>query len=126
MDGGVIVNPDLQKELLARLDALAAKLGVAASDLWAIYMRQAHIEGVQRVIGAVSFLLLTLGLTCLAIKLWRLKKRDGWSSDWEIGAVLIHVISAITTAVTVGMASQAYSCLANPGYWVLQQLMHRG
>jgi hypothetical protein len=38
------VPPALRDELFARLDAIAAKLGVAAEHLWEVLVRQAYME----------------------------------------------------------------------------------
>lgn len=39
------MSPELQKQIFERLDAMAAKLGVAAQYLWATLVRQSYVEG---------------------------------------------------------------------------------
>jgi heme/copper-type cytochrome/quinol oxidase subunit 2 len=124
------VNPDLQKELLARLDALAAKLGVAASDLWAIYGRQAHLQLLENLVGAIiSGVLTAIGI---GIGLWFLWKwlhsakdkryRDG---DQASLATLAFGVTLIPAIITVIDATSAFEIWYNPNFWILHQLIGR-
>jgi len=52
------MNPDLQKELFSRLDAFAAKLGVASAHVWGVLAKQSVMDGITDFIWAGSFILL--------------------------------------------------------------------
>ena len=56
---------NLSPEVLAKLDALAQKLGVTAQYLWAILVRQARIEAIQEIIC----LMISCAVVCVAA-LW--------------------------------------------------------
>jgi hypothetical protein len=61
-------TPLLSQEILSRVDALAAKLGVTAQYLWGVLIRQAKFEAVS--------IFLAIGACCLVTLLVFLKYRE--------------------------------------------------
>lgn len=65
------MESNLTQEIMIRIDALAAKLGVASEQLWAIFVQQAHIEGyLQLTASLVAF----TAATIYAVWGWRGKE----------------------------------------------------
>lgn len=50
------MNDEMQKELLARLDVLADKMGVTVEYLWGVLVKQAYVDGIRDVIIGVLLL----------------------------------------------------------------------
>jgi hypothetical protein len=112
------MTPDMQKELLARLDALAAKLGVTADALWQIYLSQAHIEGIQNIISGSIALGISIGLSVFGYKLIKKGLEDNYD-DFEFlcGGSIVCVVSLLVFFGAVAFGYSAYTELANPGFW---------
>jgi len=67
------MNSDMQQQILNRLDALAAKLGVAAKELFALYVKQVLITGWEAIVtGAVCYVVLVV---CLR-GMWNVTHKD--------------------------------------------------
>jgi hypothetical protein len=109
------MNDTLTKELLGRLDVVAAKIGVGAERLWGFLLKDAFVSGVQAyVIGAV---LLVIGL--LALKAGRSADADNREDDgicfYMLGVVLMF-LSVVMFVVWVGN-------FLNPEYVAFKTLM---
>jgi len=104
----------MQEELLKRLDALAAKLGVAAEHLWDVLVRQGQIEGMRGVVLAVVGFVVMLIAGRKAARAFR-ENRD----DATMGWVILCFLSG--GAALVGQADAWY--LLNPEYFALRQLL---
>lgn len=60
------MNEQLQQQLLQRLDALAQKLGIAATAIWNMYVQQARIDGLECVVFSVLSFVATGILSVIA------------------------------------------------------------
>lgn len=109
------MTPQIQQQIMDKLDAIAAKLGVAASALWAILLRQAKVEGWQDVFWACLCILAAGWLIYFAHKYVDKKECEGVS-------LLLYIPVIILTICLYNEIYEGISCLANPGYWALQQL----
>jgi hypothetical protein len=118
------MTPEMQKELLARLDALAAKLGVTADALWSLYLHQAHIEGIQDAIVAGVFGLLfviSLGIVVASL-LYAIS--DDFNDGFPVGCGIAGIVGTVGAAIAGSTyAFAAYSELYNPGFWAFSQLV---
>ena len=117
------MNTELTKELLSRLDALAAKLGIAADQLWAILVRQAHVEmNVQFAVGLLAFLVLLA-----AAGLFVYGARRGWGDCWDDEAVGSAFVGGLIAVLAFGIATfswlDAYCIAMNPEYWAFKELV---
>ena len=98
-------------EVTTRLDAVAAKLGMAADHMWPILVRQQFYEGLVLTI-AIS----TVAVTFLVGGIFGFKKHfeDGW---W----IACSVISAVLFAIAAGWSISTI----NPEYYAFMDLMGR-
>jgi len=113
-------------EILARIDVLASKLGVAAEHLWEIMVRQATIEGVIE--------LLVLGVLFMALvvffRIFFEKKLFDYVEDAPTPAGIAVVVSLFIAAVMIIVVAVSFCSLAdivtkifNPEYWAYQSLL---
>ena len=119
---------NLSPEVLAKLDALAQKLGVTAQYLWAILVRQARIEAIQEIICLV----LSCAVVCVAA-LWlrsiikRVKSFDGFMLDLPIveimGFVATSVCGMVFLVISLCAVTNLPTLLFNPEYFALQQIL---
>lgn len=127
------MNPNLQA-ILSQVDALAAKLGVAAGQLYQIYLAQAKVEGYKDLLSA-GVLLLGSAIAGYYIRRgyrgMRASMEDkGYDFSYHgpragdftqmiLGAVLCP---GLFLGAVLGFVVPAITELANPQFWALQQL----
>ena len=139
---------EFTKQILTRLDALASKLGVAASAIWGFYLRQARVDGgMYAIIGSILLLLVIANFGLIVYLLTKKKnyvwgqiviaKGKKWINNYENqvefeyetrtdgnphilwwGAPLLPL--SIATSVVV---YYAVSALYNPGFYAFQQII---
>lgn len=80
------MNNEMQTQILQRIDGLAAKLGVAAQYLFALYVRQAKIDGYECLVGCVLAAVAFVVCALFAAKDFR-KPRDAYQ-DPMLGVLL--------------------------------------
>jgi hypothetical protein len=107
----------LQDAIFTRLDAIAAKLGVAAGHIWPVLVRQATVDGVRDLITAG---VLGVGAFYLAKLARYLNNKEDWLDDFAI------IMSAISALILAGV-SIIYLCssvgeLINPEYYAFSGL----
>lgn len=114
-----IVSQETANQVLQRLDALAAKLGVTAQYIYGVYVAQARVEAVRDSLFAV------LGVfgVCVSIYLFRWAWRHDDTHDSSMyvgmGSIALFVFSAATMLVS------AYAAIGewmNPQFWALDAL----
>lgn len=111
------MNPELQKELFARLDVLAAKLGVAAQSLWQIYAQQARVALIEDYIIIVVCLLPCLGI-------YKVSKRS-YYDEWTVVAVIISSIAMVIDFIGFMCAiSEIIQIKLNVNYWILHHILN--
>lgn len=108
------MNEQMQHEILSRLDALAAKLGVAAQNLFQLYVRQTKIDGIECVVG---FLVLGVGsYFCGRAAYLRSKDDSDDAGSMGFWCVLL-VVGSIPCLVG------AIDLLGNPNLWAFKSLL---
>lgn len=90
-------------EVLKRIDALAAKLGVTADHIWSVLMRQARIEGIEWVLWGTLWLI--VGSYMLNRTLWMWRMEQTHNDD--------HFISCIFGGIAGVLYIFSTCCLAN-------------
>lgn len=112
-------------EILKRVDALAAKLGVTAEFLWSILVKQARIEVWTNVAVIAAAAIVAWGL----YRWWRsaLRRSDGNVVDLDSGGEFVSLVFATIFAIVVVIGAfvailQLPTLLLNPEYWALKQL----
>lgn len=116
------MNPELQKEIFARLDAFAAKLNVGAAYLWGVLVKQAFVVGVTDVL-----LFVVSGLLLWAFFYFLKKAVDGSTKYGE--DVLACIVACVTGATgtilflySLSNIEEIVTCFVNPGYKALELL----
>ena len=106
-------------EILKRLDALSAKLGVAAGHLWEILVRQARVDAFENVLLCI----LSLCGVCVFVRLasWVLKKADEEWAAFAFGCACVGAV-ACSIASLVGFCS-LWTPLLNPEYFAFQKIV---
>ena len=105
----------------AMLIELATKLGTTVEYLWSALLRQATIEGYVSLAG-------TIAATVIFIAAWVTVSREmrvGIENEEDItGHIAFRFFGAIIfAAVFFGLAGPAATCLLNPEYWALKQVL---
>lgn len=113
------------KEMLARLDALASKLGVAAATIWGFYIRQAKMEGILHLV----YLACTLGagLFCLVVArrrvvLYKAESSRDKNVDRMIMATVLCIVAGVFIVWSCYNLHEAVTALGNPGYYAFQTI----
>ena len=125
------MSDQMVQQVLARLDALAAKLGTTAQYLWGVLLRQAQVEAWTDLAIAIIFIVVgiaaSVGLV-KAIKVWKSEPERGYLSDttenvciaFFIGYPIVMIVSLWVSLYQIIEAAQI---LINPAYWALQHLL---
>jgi len=120
----------LTQQILSRLDAIGAKLGVAAQAVWGFYIRQAYVEGITCLLIGLLALALCIAGSCLLPRMWNWDfgiMEDGYrkkNSHTEGPAYFFYCIGLVTFGgVAVTYLYNSVTPLLNPGYWAFQQLV---
>lgn len=111
------------------LDALAARLAVPVSHLWAVLVRQAAVE-FWTGIGAALLAWVVLGVAVrIALTVWRkdaesrkgemYSMESGWCIVWGIAAGLTAVLAIALTFVAISDVGY----LVNPEYYALAKVL---
>jgi tellurite resistance protein TehA-like permease len=114
------MNQQILDALLARLDALGAKLGQAGTAIWQMYVRQSKINGLELIFGAVI---------CLLCALFFFLNTNKWTSNCldendELPAkITLYGVSAFFLVIFCMCLINAADYLFNPGYWAFQDLI---
>lgn len=123
------MNKQLVDALMARLDALSHKLGVAAQFLWKAELRQARIVGVEYLV--FSLLALCGLLTCCwgFVRVWRWGSNPNASREDREGAApsLFFIFIGILICLWLldCTLTPAITGLCNPGYWAFHDLLRQ-
>jgi hypothetical protein len=131
------MTPELQKELLSRLDALAAKLGTTSDHLWAILIRQAKIVAIEDalwILMAIAFSVL-LGKAALWVtRTEKANEKQEWNQRspiaWDYGPVIFFsgiagVACLILDVLAFVSLFELPTLLLNPEYWALTQILQK-
>lgn len=132
----------IDPELLKRLDAIAAKLGVTAQYLWSVLIRQGHIDGIMQVSTGGILIALAASLAFVSwrstVKRTRLKavrtvyglgeplsagEEYSWSEDTAGWALMAPAIMAIVVlGVSIPFFYDGISELLNPAFYAFQHI----
>lgn len=119
------MQTDIQKEVLTRLDALAAKLGVVTSHLWAVLVRQ---QQVQFLVDLLYTVVTVAGVVVAAVLLRNFLRKFKATNDemWAGGAFaagVVLLIVGICACVNIASLMDSVGRLMNPEYYALRSLM---
>ena len=117
------MKEDLTKELLARLDTLAAKLGVAVESIFALYVKQAPLEAVNTLLLLVLTLLLFASMLYSAAKATNAVSNSPTEGTFVGIAVTMGIGCLVAIIVSIYNMTNLMAQLFNPEYWALQQIL---
>lgn len=112
----------MQQEILTWLNALAAKLGVAAEHIYAVFVAQARIHAIQQ----MTFVMLTMIAWVYIARNFKAFCAWGKGESNEIGFILATVLGALVLGIMSIMAIDSLVTLPtpifNPEFWALQEI----
>lgn len=120
----------MKDEIFKRIDALAAKLGVAANGVWNVLVAQARVEAIKELIGlGVAG---GLGILGIGMLIWAVRKANAASNRcdgdvetfWGVTAVISGIVALISVIYILCCATSWITPMYNPQYWALQQIMN--
>ena len=117
MEEQVIVG--LSNEVLAKIDALAAKIGITVEQIWPWMIRQQYVEAIYYSVLAILGIIVSSIILITTIKYWE----KIFANDCEVGCVVGNVLFIGFTFVLVIMAIVAIPNIFNPEYWALKDLI---
>ena len=82
----------MSDEILKRVDALAAKLGVVSEKLWGVLVKQAYVDGAIDVIIGMGMGLAAWLMYRWSERLWKEYKNGGEYSDKDVAGYVRGVI----------------------------------
>lgn len=122
------MNDTLTQQILSRLDAIGAKLGVAAQAVWGFYLQQARVEGL---ISLGTGVLLLIFCTVASVYVRRVWERDlaigryEHECDLSGGVLGFFYTLGVVVLLVFGLFGivDSLTPLLNPGYWAFQQIV---
>lgn len=125
-----MIDVDMQAELLKRLDALSAKLGMGASKIWEFTVHQAYVEGcIDIVVLLCWYFLIGLPLALIGLHAYRQWKTSNETlsyrdPDWFIGMILFGGGGlTVFSVASSSYISNILTCFLNPQYWAFQHIL---
>jgi hypothetical protein len=126
------MSETMMRELLARLDAIGAKLGEGAAFTWETMMRQAiFVDGWLKLLISVGYALLAFVLYRTIRYIWSKKLDEKWNEERYVvedevarplGTIFVGAAFVIVAWFSLSSAHQAISHIANPQYYALWNL----
>lgn len=117
----------MTQEIMVRIDALAAKLGVTSEYVWGVLVKQAHVEAYSlTLIAAVLGLLACMAGFAFRHSLKKLMAPNVAYADEEIYGPICVVTAIASVGLTAASLVNVYDAitpLLNPEYWALQQVL---
>lgn len=119
------MNPELQKQVFDHIDALAAKLGVAAQFLWGVLLKQAYVEGWTYIVFYVLWAGAFCGWIAVFRKFRRLEEESRYNNGedaWAFVSAIYGIVMAIALVVALCTVPTTLTDFINPSYSALLQL----
>lgn len=107
----------MNQELLNRLDALSAKIGVTVQYLWGTLLRQAHIEGYIQLAWGIGEMI----AICVLVRIgWKhIKTWDDWMPAYLMAGFVVLILFVFCCINLANFPTP----LLNPDYWALSQIL---
>lgn len=133
------------QQMIQRLDALASKLGMAASAIWGFYLRQSKVEGISDLVCTLACLLVSAILGGVVV--WVSARRKEWlfgsvrkgdencyglyrseagkRVGGHVGFMWLIAPAILFAVFSLLFAREAFTELYNPGYFAFQQILEQ-
>ena len=111
--------------ILQRLDALAAKIGTTAAQLWQVYIAEARVETIRDFLLAGTLFGITGVAGFAAYKLIRTgikNDRRGDGFGYFFGGGVCCIAAIVLFVIALSTAYGAIPEALNPQYWAFQHL----
>lgn len=105
------------------IEKMAEKLGTTAEYLWAVIIKQAPITAVTNIAGIIIMVLVLLISATLIRKFIKDDACDDADFYRPMAWLFWAVLTIVFTFVTLDSISTTVTCLANPEYWALKQII---
>lgn len=120
------MTPQIQQEIIDRIDALAAKLGTTAQFVWGVLVKQAKIELIKDIMGLV----LSIAVLFAIVKFWvwaNKKHEEIIDLNFFVffGGIIATLGGTVFFVASVIQSFDIPTLLLNPQYWALQQMFGR-
>jgi len=101
------MSEEMLKMAMERVDVLAAKMGVAATELWEILVRQQYIEAIETVL----FCIFVVGLGGCGVKVLANKKWFNWGYMEDNNLEPLCIIAYIVVCIWMILSIVGICCL---------------
>jgi len=122
----IVDQVTLSPEILQRLDALAAKLGVTSQYIFGVLVRQAKFEAIENIMAALASSAVSAVCFIVVYRIVKYVRSPKYSHDEE-WPFFCSFFSSLVGAVTFGIAASflisIVSLLGNPEYWALERIL---
>lgn len=116
-----LLSEDIQNKIIAGISTLAEKLGVAASHVYEVLVRQAFYEGLT---ASILIGVLLLGLLCLGLFFWFYVTPKIESDDNRIAANVFFVMAlAFGLGISGYHLNQNLVKIFNPEYYAIKTIL---
>lgn len=114
----------MEKELLGRLDALAAKLGVTAQYLWSVLLAQARVEIIATTVKCGLLVAAMAAMVLLARYGFKKSAVAGmWDGEeWTVLWIVSLIVALVCFFVLLSGVSELLTLTRNPEFWALKQV----
>jgi hypothetical protein len=114
----------MKEELLARLDLLAAKMGVAAEHLWEVLTRQGIIEGIEAIIWLpIALLVMRFSAKTFTQAVYDANKASYDEDGRHIAKAILCAAGLVVSGIITICAAAGIKYLFNPEYYALKQIL---
>lgn len=128
MQTGTQVAQQAVSGILQRLDALAAKIGTTAAQLWQVYLAQSKVEAIRDCTSGLLMILIGVVVCFKLIPFFWSKQSaarkkceydgDGWAAAGIIGAIVCVMLAVLAVSFLYASVGE----FMNPSYWAFQHL----
>lgn len=111
-----------ETSLVSAIDALASKLGVAASEVYRVLIAQARVSAIMSGI-VLALIVFAVWITRKVFKDWDKVKRAYIEDSAVIFVVIADLLACLAVFFAGSAVSNMISALANPQFWALDYIL---
>lgn len=114
----------MNEQTIQLLEKLAAKLGTTAEYLWGVLIKQAPIAAYEQMLTMIIAVI--IAALFLRVSFKHGKVADWTNGDSHVARCIVYGVAALAgaTVFTCTLCSNTIiTCLVNPEYWALQQVL---
>ena len=104
------------------IQELSKHLGVAATYLWTVEMKQMYVTGLQRAIGSAICLIIIFISWGIKRIIWKATKDDKEYAGMDWLMIIPMIVAGI---VFIPLLMSAIGHVINPGYYAIYDIIHQ-